>query len=425
MSYTTNAHNRNDSIHDVSWNDFSFRPSPEMSGPYQASLAKHVASSPSIMPHNGTAGVGHDRYFTTDFYCQDNTNKSSFVPFVDDPKHRGSPVGRAHIFRPALQDRTNMQPLSNLEPAMTFRPQGARAELSPMYKDQPKAFHPMEAKLGFHLAPFSDQHSPQALYPPQSEAYEKMLAGFSPNYRGNIHLPRNRSADIPSEENCALFIIGLPPTVTVTELLATIRDTGRVYATHINSPEPHRGHETCAAKLIFFERGAAERFYDRHLLGGLQIPGHPGYTSKVVWNRIKTAAPNHPKHYSRVLMIAGPAPVANPVFLTSYFEGKLEFDVDEVFERGGMGDRQLVEYRFGSFRCQAEAAKMAITREFADSGVQVWFGPDPCDVVRPVPETSTADVDASDLQQTLGQVHPARSSQNWRQGTALSQYQFR
>jgi hypothetical protein len=249
-----------------------------------------------------------------------------------------------------------------------------------------------------------------------------MLAGFSPNYRGTIHLPRNRSADIPSDENCALFVIGLPPTITVTELLATIRNTGRVYATHINSPEPHKGHETCAAKLIFFERRAAERFYERNQLGGLQIPGHPGYISKVVWNRIKTAAPDHPKNYTRVLMIAGPVYIANSVFLTSYFKSKLDFDIDEVFDRGSMGERRLVEYRFGSFRCQAEAAKMAITREFADHGVQVWFGPDPCDAAA---QTGPAEVGDAHRQRSLSEVHPARIAETWRQGLTVSQSHYR
>ncbi|KAH8912262.1 hypothetical protein BR93DRAFT_933304 [Coniochaeta sp. PMI_546] len=340
--------------------------------------------------YNGATPVLPCLHRTTDFYGQKDETERSFTPFVDDIKHRGSSPGGPRVSRPVLQDRTNIQPLNDAEPAMRYKHQGVLSQSPPIFHDQVRTFRPMEAKLGFRFMPFSDEQPSKSLRPPHNDAYERMLAGFSPNYRGNTHLPRNRSADIPSDENCALFVIGLPPTITVTELLATVRDTGRVYATHINSPEPHKGHETCAAKLVFFERRAAEQFYVRHLLGGLHISDHPDFIAKVVWNRIKTAAPNHPKHYTRVLMIAGPAHVANPVFLTSYFESKLEFDIDEVFDRGSMGDRRLVEYRFGSFRCQAEAAKMAITREFADHGVQVWFGPDPCDV--------TAETDAVEFE---------------------------
>lgn len=241
----------------------------------------------------------------------------------------------------------------------------------------------MQTKLngsnGFSLLPIPFDPS-QSLFGPGNDAYQKMLAGFSPNYRGNINLARNRSADIPADQNCALFILGLPPHVTVTELLGTVRNAGRVYATHVNAPEPTKGHTTCAAKIIFFERRAAERFYDAHAASGLRIPGHPDFCARVVWNRIRTAASAAPRHHSRVLIIAGPAHVANPLALTAYFHSKFEFDVDEVVDRGGAASRRLVEYRFGSFRCQAEAAKIAIGRELADLGVQVWFGRDPCDV---------------------------------------------
>ena len=36
------------------------------------------------------------------------------------------------------------------------------------------------------------------------------MAGFSPNYRGNINLASNRSANIPEDQNCSVFIQGLP-----------------------------------------------------------------------------------------------------------------------------------------------------------------------------------------------------------------------
>ncbi|OIW31824.1 hypothetical protein CONLIGDRAFT_629510 [Coniochaeta ligniaria NRRL 30616] len=422
MSRTTNEHDHSGALPNVSWNEFRLRPSPEKIGQRHTALAKHVASSPPTITYNDATAVSPHRYSPTDFYGQENESERSFAPSVDDLKHRGSPLGGSRTYRPALQDRTNMQPLKKPEPAMQYKFQTVLVQPPPIYNDKLNSFRPMDTKLGIRLIPFSDEPSPKSPCPPLNEAYERMLAGFSPNYRGNIYLARNRSADIPDNENCALFVIGLSPTITVTELLAAVRDTGRVYATHINSPEPHKGHETCAAKLIFFERRAAERFYDRHVLGGLKIPGHPGYAAKVVWNRIKSAAPDHPKNYTRVLMVAGPVRVVNPVFLTAYFKSKLQFDIDEVFDRGSMGDRRLVEYRFGSFRCQAEAAKMSITREFADCGIQVWFGPDPCDAAA---EAGSVEVEDARRQRTFDQGHPACSSDSWRQAAVMSQYQYR
>ena len=286
----------------------------------------------------------------------------------------------------------------------------------------------METKLGFRLMPIPGQlppHPSASLPSPlddENAAYQRMLAGFSPNYRGNIALARNRSAAIPPTENCSLFVTGLPPSITVRQLLAAVRDTGRVYATHLNGPEPHKGHPTCAAKLVFFERAAAERFYDRHVQAGLRVDGYPGYVGKVVWNRIKTAAPDLPRHYTRVLMISGPAALADPEFLTGYFRSKLEFEVDEVFDRGAAGDRRLVEYRFGSFRCQAEAAKMALSREMGELGVQIWFGPDPCDTaddMGPVGVGGQGEVG----QGALGES--ARYEHGWRQEGGAANQHFR
>ena len=216
--------------------------------------------------------------------------------------------------------------------------------------------------------------------PTLEEAVSRAGRGFSPNYRGNINLDRNRSANIPNSLNCSLFIVGLPPKLTAPELLRSIRDAGRVYATHINGPDPANGHFTSAAKVIFFERDAAARFYDRcQAVGGLSIPGHPE-VGRVLWNRIRTGEQAGHRSRTRVLIVAGDPGVVNEAFLTAYFRSKLNFQIDEVIDHGGgPAGRAIVEYRFGSYRCQAESARMSLGYEFASARVQVWFGPDPCD----------------------------------------------
>jgi hypothetical protein len=45
----------------------------------------------------------------------------------------------------------------------------------------------------------------------------------SPTYLGDPFVERNRSANIPDEENCALWVLGLPGHVTYTGLLHSIR----------------------------------------------------------------------------------------------------------------------------------------------------------------------------------------------------------
>lgn len=108
---------------------------------------------------------------------------------------------------------------------------------------QPFFFRPMECRTHRRLT--------------ELESYDLMIKGFSPNYKGNPDLDRNRSATIPEDMNCSLFLVGLPADVTTHELLAGVRNVGRVYATHINPPEPEKGHEQSAAKIVFFERSAA------------------------------------------------------------------------------------------------------------------------------------------------------------------------
>jgi hypothetical protein len=258
------------------------------------------------------------------------------------------------------------------EPKMTLDAGPA----APTQADNQRVFRPMESKL----VPRNTAVSPASLFPPQQEAYARMLAGFSPNYRGNIELDRNKSADIAPHLNCSLFVMGLPPGITTHELLSCIKNCGRVYATHINPPEPDKGHRTCAAKVIFFDRESAERMYNRSRAdGGFRVLGYPDRAC-VVWNRIRTGAQDGPRHQTRVLQISGPPEIVNERGLTAYFQTKLDFQIDSIIDRGGSAERRLIEYRFGSYRCQAEAAKMALAREMGDLHVKVWFGPDPCDV---------------------------------------------
>jgi hypothetical protein len=111
----------------------------------------------------------------------------------------------------------------------------------------PTFYHPMNSRT---------PHRPIT----QPETHALLLKGFSPNYRGDPNLTRNQSAAIPTDANCSLFLVGLAPNLTTHELLAGIRGVGRVYATHINPPDPGRGHVLSAAKVVFFERGSAGSF---------------------------------------------------------------------------------------------------------------------------------------------------------------------
>jgi hypothetical protein len=96
----------------------------------------------------------------------------------------------------------------------------------------------------------------------------------------------------------------------------------------------------------------------------------------VTWNRVRSAEIDKGGRRSRVLLISGPPTVVNEPYLCSYLNTKMVYQVDEVLHRGVSddGSRVLLEFRLGSFRCQAEAARMALMREFRDAGLVCEYG---------------------------------------------------
>ncbi len=236
---------------------------------------------------------------------------------------------------------------------------------------EPQVFHPMS---------LVENTIPDAV--PEPTPRQRFDAGFSPHYRGNIEVEANRSADIPDSENCSLFITGLPPDTTVNQLLAQIRGMGRVYATHINPPETKpSGHKTCAAKVVFFETAVAQRFYALYNPTGLLVGGQRAH---VALNRIKSAQPSAPPYVTRVLRVKGPERLVNVNYMLDFFRSKIVFQMDEIIThpRAAGGGRATLEFRFGSYRVQAQSMRTALVREHPE--VRVRFEVDPCALGEPV-----------------------------------------
>lgn len=219
-----------------------------------------------------------------------------------------------------------------------------------------------------------------AIKKPENGPVNHVRRHFSPHYQGDIFLTANQSENIPEDANCSLFIVNLPPNVTTHELLAAIHrmgPLGRIFAIHINAPEPQRNHPGCAAKVVFFKRDVAFKFYNLCELNGFLVQG---FSARVMWNRIKTSEKPHlaKSDASRVLLVGGPPGEVNAEALTNFFQQKLEFQVDRILThvRGVPGKEDaVIEYRFGSFRCQAQAAKMALARE--KPYIRCFFAKDP------------------------------------------------
>jgi hypothetical protein len=212
--------------------------------------------------------------------------------------------------------------------------------------------------------------------------------GTSPNYRGNPFLSSNQSADIQETDNCAVWITNLPPECTVNMLLSEIRNCGKVYATVINPPSANSNHTTAAAKVVFFARPGVDRLIMQARTGMFAVGG---YVPRVCPNRIRSAA-KEAGPQCRVLHIEGPTEILSIEYLTEFFQGKFSFEIDSVTALYDHGGYRRLEWRFGSYRCQAETARQAITREkmryelFPEDSslremwakVQVYFGVDPC-----------------------------------------------
>ncbi|KAI0165219.1 hypothetical protein GGR52DRAFT_585221 [Hypoxylon sp. FL1284] len=275
-------------------------------------------------------------------------------------------------------------------------------------------------------------------------AAQLAATGASPFYRGNPFLEANQSADVAEAFNTSLWLTNLPPTCTHRELLGAIRRCGKVFATVINPPEedasllppppgvqqgnvspsisssssstgpfgpagaapPRRlAHTTSASKLVFFDRRGVDRLLAQ-ARAGLFVVG--GYVPRVRPNRIRSA-PRDPGPQCRVLHIEGPAAVVNEAFLHAFFRAKFNYELESVVTLGTFGgssngvdvdgegrdpdDGVVVrqEWRFGSFRCQAESARQSIAREKdrrdvedLDAHRRLWgqvmvhYGVDPC-----------------------------------------------
>ncbi|KAI2463440.1 hypothetical protein F4781DRAFT_437412 [Annulohypoxylon bovei var. microspora] len=200
-------------------------------------------------------------------------------------------------------------------------------------------------------------------------------------YRGNRALSRNRSADIPNEMNCRLWIAKLPPNCTITDLLKEVRDVGPIYATHIVPPlihdSPTRSRAsipTSAASLTFFTASAANLFLLRHMIHPFTVGG---YTTTISRHRVRTK-PAPVDGQSRVLVITGDPEVVNPEKLTQLLieRWNIRFDTDSMEYTQGQQSNEIV-WAFGSFRAQAQAVYIRLS-QYSEKEVNIRYDSDPC-----------------------------------------------
>jgi hypothetical protein len=193
--------------------------------------------------------------------------------------------------------------------------------------------------------------------PTARDIARRIQHGVSPNYQGDYRRKSNQPANIPDSENCSLWITELPADLTYHELLGAVKNAGRVWQTVINLPDGSR-HQKAAAKLTFFTPEEAQALLARSNRHGTGLPGllvrnHRGL---VRHNRNRVPRAVEPDNHSRVVVIKGPKEIVNVDYLSAFFRAKFRFETDEILPWVTGQVINILEWRFGSYRCQAQSA---------------------------------------------------------------------
>ncbi|KAF4631444.1 hypothetical protein G7Y89_g6690 [Cudoniella acicularis] len=197
------------------------------------------------------------------------------------------------------------------------------------------------------------------------------------NYLGD---PNSRSAaiqilNLPSEENCALWITYLPLDMTIPRFIGLVR-TGEVFAAMLYEPEGGLNWAK-AAKLVFKKHDAATEFLAKvkSFLGIV----NSGLRMEATWNRVGYRENNTNK--TRVLHLRGPPHLMTFEFWNDYFGKRVIFQLEGFRELPGPREgKKILEFRFARIDGQAEAMFTAVMndQELARD-IEIRYGADPCD----------------------------------------------
>lgn len=104
--------------------------------------------------------------------------------------------------------------------------------------------------------------------------------------------------------------------------------------------------------------------------------------AKVEPDRNPVAEPSAPEDHTRVLVLYGKKEVVNVDFLTNLLSTRFEYQVDEIVHLATDRVVNMIEQRFGSYRCQAKWAWRNIESDafMGEHGVTVRLCRDPCDL---------------------------------------------
>ncbi|GAB1319249.1 hypothetical protein MFIFM68171_09459 [Madurella fahalii] len=179
-----------------------------------------------------------------------------------------------------------------------------------------------------------------------------------------------------AKKPATFLITGLPPNITVSSLLARIRNVGRVHTTRIIRHEDDR---TATAMVAFFEALASKRFHNMYENAPLKIRG---YNARVVRHCDAQISQIHlARNLSRAILVWGPPSQVERDKLLTFFCRNFSFRLDSITTIMDHPTRRCLEICFGSWRGEAQAAFKFLSHPVTRlPGVSVAYTMDPCDV---------------------------------------------
>jgi hypothetical protein len=204
--------------------------------------------------------------------------------------------------------------------------------------------------------PFQPSHkrmNRRRILPPEL-AQRALNAGVNLNSEGEIDI---RNAELPNNQNCCLFITDIPRAATLKDHFSRFVK-GSVFSYRVDPAVEGQFH-TCAAKLAFTTRSAAEAFHFRaNNQGGVRILDRKG---NVKWNRSKIRPLEGSEHHQpRVLRVRGSTTLSTATLL-GFLHAHIDFEFVDLKEwLTGGGSFKVIELHFQSILGQSRSAMKCI-----------------------------------------------------------------
>ncbi|KAK8061949.1 hypothetical protein PG994_008315 [Apiospora phragmitis] len=185
--------------------------------------------------------------------------------------------------------------------------------------------------------------------------------GTTPSrYRGAV---RAEITHVAADDNCCLFLTGLPANITVRELIHQLQtcQVGKIAAIHINPPSG--SHPRAAAKVTMWTRDGAARLY--HAIESQQIR-FEGHSLRAHWNCHRVGLQTLEDELRVILIIGRPE------------------QLDRLVVTNFTTQIMFVEYSFGSYLNQAQNAYRLVRDTYDPDHILAVYRRDPCEPQTPL-----------------------------------------